>query len=438
MGEIAIEPMVRIFLEETSALLSEMEEHIETARERGSFGHTQVNDIFRYIHTIKANAAMMLYEDIAKPARELEKVLYYYRDEAHEMEDTEGFLKLMDENLSFYQEELEKLVNGLDMDGDSTELTEHISSYLEKIKGNETSEKSSNKQQEEVKENEQQFFYISGKRETTEQREFRPETSQWKRQKHILVSAEEIETLDNINIHLLKYANTMSPEVQLLLRELDNWLWRVNSTDFSLMASKLNMTVKDMLRHIDKKVDFHVTGSGLTIEKSKMDKISSALIHLVRNAVDHGIETPKERREYGKSERGYVNVDIEEMQNHFGIRIRVSDDGKGLDMYRLLDKAQDKGILVKPYDQYTEAEAFALIFHPGFTTRSDVGEYSGRGVGMDAARHSLEEIGGTIHVESVRGVGTSFVIEIAYDTNTSHDHQGKRRALLDESINSRR
>lgn len=440
MGEIVIEPMVQIFLEETSSILSEMEEKMEQARERGKFDHEQINDIFRYIHTIKANAAMMLYEDIAKPARELEKVLYHYRDEVSEIEDNESFLKLLHENLSFYQEELEKLMNGLDMDGDSTKLTEHIRSYLIKAKGEEAHEKSS-KKQEEAQENEQQFFYISGKKETKEttaKKESVPETSKWKRQRHVLVSVEEIEALDAINLHLLKYANTLSPDIQVLLREIDSWLWRVNSTDFTLVASKLNMTVKDMLKHIDKKVDFHVTGSGLTIEKAKVDKISNALIHLVRNAVDHGIETPGERRLYGKSERGYVNVDIEEMQNHAGIRIRVSDDGRGLNMYRLLDKAKAKGILTKPYEEYTEAEAFELIFHPGFTTRSIAGEYSGRGVGMDAARHNLEEIGGTICVESVYGVGTSFIMEIAYDINSGHDDQSKKGALLDESINSRR
>ena len=138
MGEIIIEPMVQIFLEETSAILSEMEEHLEIARKNGSFGKEQINDIFRYVHTMKANSAMMLYEDIAEPARELEKILYYYRDKAHEIEDTKGFLKLMDEYLSFCQKELETLINGLDMNGDSTELTEDIRAYLAKVKGEKT------------------------------------------------------------------------------------------------------------------------------------------------------------------------------------------------------------------------------------------------------------------------------------------------------------
>ncbi len=107
-------------------------------------------------------------------------------------------------------------------------------------------------------------------------------------------------------------------------------------------------------------------------------------------------------------------------------------------MFEILDKAEEKGLLSKPYEEYTEPEAFELIFLPGFTTKEQADEYSGRGVGMDAVRHAMEEIGGTIRIESVYGVGTSFVMEIAYDTNIGKDDDQVRRALIDESLNSRR
>lgn len=478
-----MEPMVEIFLEETRGILLEMKEHIERGRSSGRFEHEQINDIFRYIHTLKANSAMMLYDNIAGPAKELEKVLYYFRDQADGVDEsrTDGFLALMYENLSFYEGEIQKLMEGSRADGDSTELTEHILSYLSALKEGNPPEKSFSMKKPEKEQ--EQFFYISSGSESTSETNSRskswdadagrenngsfsekkqdnkkkdgetsserkterkqaslyvPESNLMKRPKYILVSSDELDHLDNINVKLLKFANTMGAEAKVLLRELDNWLWRVHSTDFTMMAAKLDRTVKDMLQHLDRQVSFHVAGSKMTIERSKIDKISNAMIHLVRNAVDHGIETPKERMECGKKRCGYVNVDIEEMEEHSGLRIRLSDDGRGMDMYQILDKAGQKGMLSKPYEEYTEREAFDLIFQPGFTTRDNAGEYSGRGVGMDVVRHSLMEIGGTIRVESVLGVGTSFILEIAYDSSASSNDDAKRRALIDESINSRR
>jgi chemotaxis protein histidine kinase CheA len=453
MGTETSEPMVEIFLKECAAVVSEMEEHVEEGRKKGAFERAQVDEIFRNIHTIKADAAMMLYENIAAPARTMEKVLYYYRDETDGVTDLEGFLKLMDQNLDFYRGEIAKMMRGGEPDGDSTQLTYDILSYVAKCKGEPVPEPVIVKPEEKKKEEPQitdglteqeQFFYIGSADEELPGSSgdpgdvFVPDVNMQKRPKHILVSVEEIDILDAINVRLFKYANTLSPEVQRILRELDNWLWRVHSTDFSMVAAKLTMTVKNMLGQLGKDVEFCVTGEEITVEKTKVEKISNALIHLVRNAVDHGIETPQERRQLGKFDKGHVNVTIEGMSDHSGICIRVSDDGRGLDMFELLDKAQEKNLLKKPYEEYTEAEAFELIFLPGFTTRERAGEFSGRGVGLDAVRSGLVEIGGTIRIESVYGVGTTFIMEIAYDMNVGKDRNEKRRALIDESINSRR
>lgn len=478
MGKM--EPMVEIFLGEANTIISEMKDHVEDGREKGAFGHDQIEDIFRYIHTIKADAAMMLYENIAEPARELEKILYIYRNEKGQVADLEGFLELMDEIVDFFEGEIKKLIDGVRMDGDCTILVEHIHSYLAKLKGEEEQEKQKQEKKEEEEEEEEQFFYISsdstnvvkpaenekkstlektenadnhkkpiviGQEHKEEQKEigtennlFVPEMTVPKRPKHILISSQEMDNLDSINLRFLKLAgNNMNSEAQSLARELDNWLWRVHSTDFTLVAAKLDMTIKNMLRNLDKQVEFHATGSEITIEKEKIDKISDAMIHLVRNAVDHGIETPEERRKCNKPETGKVTVDIEWLKNHSGVRIYIADDGKGLNKNELLDKAEQKGILKKPKEEYSEKETFELIFEPGFTTRETAGEYSGLGVGMDVVRHSMEEIGGSVQIESTYGAGTKFIMEIAYEISGKTDNsQENRRALIDESINSRR
>lgn len=464
-----MEPMIEIFLEETSVLLSELKDCAEKGRDTGKLDHEQINEMFRNIHTLKADAIMMLYDTIAVPAKELEQVLSELRGQPDDMDEVgaDEFLTLMEENISFYEGEVQKLTDGGRADGDHEKLLEHIRAYMQRIGADEPVKKTLAM---ESLEEDESFFYISsnddsGKKEI-KQREYREETKEQevfalpetekrqvhfkedysyvpdnsllKRPKHILVSSEELDHLDTINVRLLRLANNAGTEIQVLLRELDSWLWRIHSTDFTMVAAKLDMAVKNIVEHLDKQVSFHVTGSRTTIEKSKIDKISNALLHLVRNAVDHGIEMPQERKACGKTKCGYVNVEIEEVDERAGIRIRVSDDGRGLDKWKILSKAQQMGMLVKPLQDYTEEEAFELIFQPGFTTAENAGDYSGRGVGMDVVKHSLREIGGTIQIESVLGVGTSFLLDITYDSSINGDDGSKRRALIDESIISRR
>lgn len=453
--EVDGEPMIEIFLEECTIILSELSEQIEKGRERQSFDRELLNEIFRSIHTIKADAAIMMFENIAAVARTLEKVLYFYRDEKGKVTDTAGFLALMDDCFAFFCGEFQQLLAGGSCNISSRELTERVIRYYVTISGR-TEElgklkAGSNFPDENVQESiensfditddEDEFFYISAdeSQETISipPKEQQAESKSVLHPKHILLPVEEIKLLESINTRLLKHAHDTDAEVQSILRELDNWLWRVHSTDFSLMAAKLDRTVKDMLKHMDKQVIFTFNGKDLTFDKSKMEKMSSAMIHLVRNAVDHGIESKQERRLAGKSPCGYVNVEVKEQDDHSGICVRVSDDGRGMDMFEILDKANERGLLEKPYEQYTESEALNLIFHPGFTTKNEVGEYSGRGVGMDAVRHNIKEIGGTIQIESVFGIGTTIIINISYE-NSHIDDAEKRRAVIDESLNSRR
>jgi len=427
------EPMIEIFLEECTDILVALSESIEKGKQAAGFDKELLDDIFREVHTIKADATMMLFENMAAPARALEEILYYYRDEVGYVTNFKAFLELISNCYHFFRDEFKKLVEGGTSDGDSRELTKQIFQYRFILTGKKPEEEDVNKKvcfssaASDSKESE----IISGSD---------PSAVVQNHAKHILIPSEEIDILDNIHGRFLKnFQNVDNDEVQSLILELDNWLWRIHSADFKLMAEKLDMTIKDMLHHIDKQVEFSATGTELTIEKSRLEKISNAAIHLIRNAVDHGIEFPQERRMAGKPSCGHINMDIHLLEDHSGIRIRISDDGRGINMFEILDKAAEKGLLTKPYELYTEAEAIALIFEPGFTTREEVGEYSGRGVGMDAVRHNLMEVGGMVQIESVYGIGTTVIMEIVYlMSDIQKDVEAKKNDLIDESVNSRR
>lgn len=171
----------------------------------------------------------------------------------------------------------------------------------------------------------------------------------------------------------------------------------------STTFQKLHRIVRDTSKVLNKKIDLRIIGEATEIDRTVLEHLGDPLVHLVRNSVDHGIEMPDERLRSGKPEQGVVEV----MAVHEGnyLVIQITDDGKGMDSEKLISKAREKNILRK--DQVlTEQEALNLIFHPGFSTKDQVSEVSGRGVGMDVVKTNIESLGGEIKLQSKVGVGS--------------------------------
>lgn len=175
---------------------------------------------------------------------------------------------------------------------------------------------------------------------------------------------------------------------------------------------KMNRTVFDVSRKLGKDIEFEMIGDATEVDKNIIEHISDPLLHLVRNAVDHGIETNEERAEAGKTEKGKVTL---EAKNEGGkVWVSVTDNGKGLNREKLFAKAQKNG-LVEPgrnIDDFTDKEIYQFITYPGFSTKEQVTEYSGRGVGMDVVVKNIQEVGGKLEIESQEGKGSSMIIKI--------------------------
>lgn len=169
--------------------------------------------------------------------------------------------------------------------------------------------------------------------------------------------------------------------------------------------------VRDLARSLGKRVHLSVTGSEVELDKSVLEKLVDPLNHLVRNACDHGLETPAERLAAGKTE--VANLDLSARQEGGQILVRVADDGRGIDPGRVKAKALEKG-LVGPQDLegMTDSQAQSLILKPGFSTAEKVTDISGRGVGLDVVKTNLESIGGTLQIDSVPGHGTTFSLRL--------------------------
>ncbi|HVP10977.1 MAG TPA: chemotaxis protein CheW [Phycisphaerae bacterium] len=172
---------------------------------------------------------------------------------------------------------------------------------------------------------------------------------------------------------------------------------------------KMARVVRDTARKAGKQVELTITGEDTELDKNVIQQIGDPLIHMVRNAVDHGIELPEVRRAAGKPETGYVYL----RASHQGgnIVIEVGDDGKGLDPKVLIAKGIEKG-LVQPGEELNDQQVYALIFAPGFSTAAQVTDISGRGVGMDVVRRNIEQLRGRVDIASALGRGSAFTIRL--------------------------
>lgn len=173
---------------------------------------------------------------------------------------------------------------------------------------------------------------------------------------------------------------------------------------------KMHRIVRDMSKKIGKEVELVIVGDETEVDKNVIDNLGDPLMHLIRNAMDHGIESADEREYLGKSKKGRIY--LEAMNTGGDIIIKISDDGKGLDRDVLIEKAREKNLISKSNSEIGDKEAYSLILLPGFSTKEAVTEFSGRGVGMDVVRKNIERIGGSIGIDSAKGKGTSLTIKI--------------------------
>ncbi len=175
------------------------------------------------------------------------------------------------------------------------------------------------------------------------------------------------------------------------------------------LVGRFRRLISGLSDNLGKPVSFNVQGEDTELDKTVIEKLADPLVHVLRNAIDHGMETAEERQSSGKPQTGMIELSAE----HAGaeVLIRVRDDGRGMDPARIRAKAVAQGIIA-PDAVLTEAQVFALVFEPGFSTATEVTELSGRGVGMDVVRRTIESLRGAIEIESTLGSGTSVTLRL--------------------------
>jgi two-component system chemotaxis sensor kinase CheA len=194
-------------------------------------------------------------------------------------------------------------------------------------------------------------------------------------------------------------------EMDLRVSDLQNTVMRLRMQPCKRLLQQLPRVVRDISRQLNKEVRIEIVGEDVEIDKTVVDALSAPITHIVRNSLDHGLELPAARRKANKPAEGLLRI----AAIHLGdrIRIEVSDDGNGIDRRMVVEKAIQKGVIT-PDDaaRLSEQDALELIFRPGFSTREEASDLSGRGVGMDVIKEATDKLRGRLTVESVPGEGT--------------------------------
>ncbi|HET9285253.1 MAG TPA: chemotaxis protein CheA [Candidatus Angelobacter sp.] len=218
--------------------------------------------------------------------------------------------------------------------------------------------------------------------------------------------AQMLETKEKINIEELRDAHSFSDSLHY---ELQDTILKVRMVPIGPLFHQYNRTVRDMAKSLGKMAQLRIEGEDIEVDTSVVEYLKDPLLHMIRNALDHGIEAPAKRKKSGKSQTGTITVRAARAGGN--IVIEVMDDGAGLDKQKICEVAQKKGLVAEP-QKLSDSEIYQLIFEPGFTTANHVSDMSGRGVGMDVVRRNIQALRGNAYAASQPGVGATVRIRL--------------------------
>lgn len=209
--------------------------------------------------------------------------------------------------------------------------------------------------------------------------------------------------LDNANLFAL------AEESERLVWDLRDKAMSIRMVPIGTTFSKFKRLIRDLSAELGKSIELETEGAETELDKTIIEKLNDPMVHLIRNCVDHGIETPSVRAGFGKDRTGTIK--LKAVHSGANVLIKISDDGKGIDKEIIRKKAVEKG-LIQETANLTEKEIFSLIFEPGFSTAENVTNVSGRGVGMDVVRKNIEELRGSIDIVSKKNKGTEITVKL--------------------------
>ena len=403
--EINREMVLQSFREETDELLAQMEQSLLLLEGRPD-DRELISSIFRAAHTLKGNASLLEFKSVTQALHSLEDLLDLAR---------KGSIQISSEmiNLLLQSVDITKRVVKRLLAGEDSLLPEHedFFSRLAQIAGDSNSAKTASAS--EVGASTESTAPVAGTKGASSLRvdvgrldrmlnltvEFAIAQGRMRRmlQQRASVLSGSREVLDT-------HANLES-----LFLELQELVMKIRMVPVGPTFHRFARSVRDMARKSGKIARMLVVGEDVEVDTTILEHIHDPLMHMIRNSVDHGLEKPAIRRAAGKDPSG--KIVLEAFHDSGNIVVRISDDGAGLDTTKIAQHAKSRG-LVNDASRLSESDIHNLIFQPGFSTADKVSELSGRGVGLDVVRRNVNTLSGTLHIESVKGQGTTFTIRL--------------------------
>lgn len=429
---------MEIFYEEAVSLINELQNITDKYRDSQAYNGEFIKKVFRVIHTMKADSTMMLLDSIAVPSRVFESLLVFFRNNKLDITDKECFDRIITNYINYISEDVENFAKGAKLEHRHEDLEDDIKKYLERLKKEYSKEDSNGTQpvhEEEVKKTRQVYYIaadtgnspVTEKKKPEEKKEdIKPKPGLASQSNNVvLVKQDDIDRVYKSIKHYNTFINSIEDRFKgdksIEIRHKDLMMLKnikhelsvaadlLTKSDFVAVAKKMELVTEEMSKSLGKPVKLVTRGETSIVDKSKREKISSALVHVIRNAVDHGIEDMEVRDRMGKAPVGIVRLSFKNKDG--GLIISVEDDGAGIDKKAVLKSAKENNLLKKPEEEYTEDEIINLLFASGVSTTEKANDYSGRGVGMDVIRHNVVSLGGSINITSNYGFGTKVVMK---------------------------
>ncbi len=202
---------------------------------------------------------------------------------------------------------------------------------------------------------------------------------------------------------------SVAEEIELLSGSLRDRTLSMRMLPIGTTFDRFRRLVRDLSHELGKEIELVTQGAETELDKTVIEQLGDPLVHLLRNSIDHGIESPAEREAAGKPRKGTLVLSAEHSGGH--VLIRIFDNGKGLDRSKLAAKGVERGLITDP-DSMSDKDVFNLVFHPGFSTAEKVTNVSGRGVGMDVVKRGIESLRGSVDIDSTKGVGTTVTVKL--------------------------
>jgi two-component system chemotaxis sensor kinase CheA len=406
-----------LFIAETKEHLSGMGECV-VRLENDPAGKDAIDSLFRFAHSIKGMAASMGYDVIADLSHSMEDLMDRVRKGDITFAATTADLLMEGVEL------LHEMVSDVESDGEGGW---DASDLIRRLKGCRSSEKSEMKARMEPTASESGF-----KVDTQQNIESgAPDDPEIRNRPVDLWQTVRVRTdiLDNlINVtgelvttkhRLMKIGAELGSEgfdeavagLSKLLRELHSEVMRVRLMPFAAIAERFPGVVRQLARKSGKDVSLEIVGKEIEIDRGILEQLADPLVHLLRNAVDHGMETHEERLSAGKPGVGKIRLEVTREKDQ--VVITVSDDGRGMDPAKLIESAIERRLITPDQrESISPGQAFMLTCIPGFSTAQQVTDISGRGVGMDVVRCSIQSLGGRLSIDSTVGLGTRISVQV--------------------------